>query len=524
MTAVEPAATPGHPRRLLAPGALAQAVYRRSSGLTGFLYPLEFALVLIVAFALQLSVSPWAVFRTVIITFGIVVALMCVLRLVLRNVHRAGIAMMLIFLLVASGTRPVAAALFVLAAIIVVVFDRLPARRFSWAQVSGGLSTFMSIMLVIVLVQAGLDGRLGKTLGELPQGGGLSSDGSAALVDPSKPDIYLLILDGYPRPDTLKSSFGVDDGPFVDQLESRGFDVATNSHSNYPATPYTLASMLNMAYLDDIPQIAGIHVADPGSSGAYLDAINRNRVFELLRGEGYQIVATGSGWEQLAIRQSDVYMDGGQLNTYEAVMLYVSGLSGAVQFVAPNWAGDQARSRIDGDFAEIRQVAATPSTPPRLVISHVLAPHPPLVYGPNGEALPLDLSTEFGFDYAGGGSDQQTRAAYAGQTLYVNRQVVPTVDAILSSARRPTVVVLMSDHGSRLDAATEQAPEADRNFFATLTPGHAGLYGATPTPINLFPHLLDTYLGLEIPILPDRSYLMSQTGTAPFTPMPAGTP
>jgi len=319
---------------------VAAALARRRGGLTGFLYPLEFALVLILGFAFELAVSPWAVVRTVVITFVVVMALMCLLWLVLRDAHRAGIAMMLIYLLGASGAQPMGVALFVLAAIIVVLFDRLPARRISWARVSGGMSTFASILLVIVLTQAGLDGHLEKAFGELPQGSGLSADGSATQVDQSKPDVYLLLLDGYPRPDTLKSTFGVDDGPFVEQLESRGFDVATNSHSDYPDTAYTLASMLNIAYLDDIPQLAGVDAGDPGSTGSYLDAINRNRAFELLRGEGYQIVSTGSGWEQLAIRQSDVYLDGGELNTYEAVMLHISGLSRAIQFVAPNWGGD----------------------------------------------------------------------------------------------------------------------------------------------------------------------------------------
>ena len=75
-------------------------------------------------------------------------------------------------------------------------------------------------------------------------------------------------------------------------------------------------------------------------------------------------MATGSGWEQLAIREADVYLDGGQLNTYEAVMLSVSGLSAIIQRIAPNWGGDQARSRIDGDFEELRRVAETPSNQP----------------------------------------------------------------------------------------------------------------------------------------------------------------
>jgi hypothetical protein len=495
-------------------------------GLTGFLYPLEFAVITIVSMSFTLGVSPHAIFRSLILALVVVTLLILLFTALLRDVHRAAIAAVLAFLLgVSVGTLLM---LVVLAGVaIAVLLDRLPRRRIGWPRISYWLSSFTSILLVVILVQAFFAGQLGRAAADLGQGGGLPPASSADPIDPTKPDIYVIILDGYARPDTLQASFGFDDEPFLDQLRSRGFEIASNSHSNYPVTPLTLVTMLDMDYMDKIPEVADLHSGDPASNGQLRHAVNYNKTFELLRGQDYQIVATGSGWEQLAIRQADVYLDGGQLNTFELALLRVSGLARLIQQVAPDWAADQARGRIDATFEELRQVAQTPSSQPRLVIAHVLAPHPPLVYGPNGERLRIDVSNAFGLDQTGSGLSQQVRDAYAGQVAYVNGQVLPVVDALTSSSRRPTVVVLMSDHGARMDTpagSNVMSPEVDNNFFATLTPGHAGLFGDSPTPVNLFPHLLNAYLGTDLPIHPDRSFISTWDNPLNQSPLPSPTP
>jgi hypothetical protein len=491
--------------------------------LPGLLYPLEIPVVFIVSQAFVLGVSPHAIVRSLIIAVIGALLLLVLLTALLHDVHRAAIAMVVIYLLGISVATPILFAFSGPAIILVVLLDRLPVRKFGWARFSRSLSAFASILLVIVLVQGYFVGKLGLAIADLNQGGDLPGPDSASQIDPTKPDIYVIILDGYARPDTLRTSFAFDDGPFLDQLESRGFEVAADSHSNYSFTAQTVVTMLDMDYLGQIPQVANLLSGDPVGNGQYRQAINHNKVFDLMRGQGYQVVATGSGWEQLALREADVYMDGGQLNTFEAVMLRASGLGVLIQQVAPDWAGDQVRGRIDGTFEEIRAVAETPSSRPRLVISHVLAPHPPLVYGPDGEHLRIDATNAFDFDWIQAEVNQKTRAAYVGQVAYVNSQVLPILDALTTSTRRPTVVVLMSDHGSRMDTPAGSnvlSPEADRNFFATLTPGHRGLFGDSPTPVNLFPNLLNAYLGMKLPILPDHSFVSAWDDPMNVTPLP----
>jgi len=487
------------------------------------LHPYAIPITYILAVTFAMGVSPYAVLRSIAIALVGVTILIAVFTVILRDVHRAAIAVLLVYLLSISVATT---ALFILAVptvVLVVTLDRLPRRRITWARINGTISTIVSILLGMILIQSCVAGQMGRAISDLSQGGGVATQDATATLDPSKPDIYVIVLDAYARPDTLLTSFGLDDGSFLSELRGRGFDVAANSHSNYPVTAETLVTMLNMDYLDKIDQVKGIHTDDPSSDGSYRQAINDNAVFRTFRGYGYEIVSTGSGWEQLAIRQSDVYLDSGQLNTAESSMLQETGLISMVNLLAPDWAADQARGRMDGAFSEIQQVAETASSKPRLVISHVLAPHAPFVYGPNGEHLKVASSNIFQFDWLNGGHDQQTRDAYAGQVAYVNSKVLPVVDAIIRSSRRPSVVILMSDHGSRLNTAegtTMMSPEADDNFFAALTPGHPGLFGDSPTPVNHFRRLLNTYLGTSLPILADRSYLAPWGKPLELTPLP----
>ena len=53
-------------------------------------------------------------------------------------------------------------------------------------------------------------------------------------VDP--PNIYHFVLDFYDREDQLEQLTGFDNSPFLDDLESRGFQVADEAVASYPIT------------------------------------------------------------------------------------------------------------------------------------------------------------------------------------------------------------------------------------------------------------------------------------------------
>jgi len=66
-----------------------------------------------------------------------------------------------------------------------------------------------------------------------------------------KPDIYLLVVDGYGGRRQLLQNFNLDNAAFEDLLRQKGFYVVDSSISNYSATNRSMSSLLNMKYLAD---------------------------------------------------------------------------------------------------------------------------------------------------------------------------------------------------------------------------------------------------------------------------------
>jgi len=66
------------------------------------------------------------------------------------------------------------------------------------------------------------------------------------------PDVYIIILDAYLRSDVLKTTFNLDNGAFIETLTKMGFYVPSCSMSNYAYTPLSMASFLNMEYVQNL--------------------------------------------------------------------------------------------------------------------------------------------------------------------------------------------------------------------------------------------------------------------------------
>ena len=110
---------------------------------------------------------------------------------------------------------------------------------------------------------------------------------------PRPPNIYWIVLDAYTRADVLRDTFGYDNAPFLDQLRSRGFQVAEAASANYATTLPSLASALNWDHLDPDPVRA-----IPGKLAYYAPLINRvrgNRTVRVLGALGYHRTVHSSG-------------------------------------------------------------------------------------------------------------------------------------------------------------------------------------------------------------------------------------
>jgi hypothetical protein len=336
------------------------------------------------------------------------------------------------------------------------------------------------------------------------------------------------MLDGYPRAEAVRRLVGHDNRPFLAELERRGFDVATESRSNYGATMLSLASMLNMAYLDEIPSLRPALSLQTERQPAFRDVTNDNAVFAYVRQHGYQVVVSASGFEEASVRRSDVFLDGGQLNEFEVVLARLTALEPWIETIAPDFVGAQHRSRVLSNFAHLREVAAAPSDAPRFVFAHVPSPHAPIVFDANGGGYPARFFRMYEYVTDTEADRVLLAERYRGQIEYTNRLVLETIDAIQASSSRPAVILIFSDHGSLTKLDDDDAlglRERVTNFFAAATPAVDGAFPDDISLVNVFPRLFNMYFGAGIPERPNRSLLSFPSALFQFQPIepePAG--
>ena len=319
------------------------------------------------------------------------------------------------------------------------------------------------------------------------------------------PDVYYFILDSYGRDDLLKQAYGYDNSAFIQGLEERGFYVAECSQSNYVRTEISLGSSLNLMYLQDL---------DPAFSP---DTTRRARLWDSLKHStarynfenmGYKTVgfATGFAWNEL--EDADIFYSPDSISMgmteFEVLFLrttlarYVNEL----HWIDPDQImGQNFRDRTMNVFNRVDDIARNPD--PTFAYIHLISPHPPFVFGPNGEpTYPPDFWNE-NREYPPG----PYAKGYQNQLTFLNKKMLEAVDAILANSDTPPIIVIQGDHGPWLQTNAKRM----RILNAYYLPGHNDKVYPTITPVNTFRLIFDTYFGGKYDMLPDISY---------FSPVP----
>jgi hypothetical protein len=322
------------------------------------------------------------------------------------------------------------------------------------------------------------------------------------------PDVYYIILDAYGGSESLKAFYGYDNTPFIKALEQRGFYLPRNSRANYNQTPLCLASSLNLTYLDRLSDQLGQYSNDLEASRRMLDD---NAVARYLAGFGYRYVHVSTGASQTRVETADLVLnDRPALSNFEGHALGLTALE-AANASGPARYREHREQLLDA-FRELNGVARLPYR--KFVFAHILAPHPPFVLGANGEAI----DPKGPLTYADGSwlteaiTKEQYRASYVAQLQYVNRRTLEAIDAILRDSKRPPIIILQGDHGSRMHLDWDSDARTDvRESFSILNAYRLpkevrdGLYDGI-TPVNSFRILLSRLFGADFKKLPDRSY------------------
>jgi len=340
---------------------------------------------------------------------------------------------------------------------------------------------------------------------------GRDSEAPVARQAAVRPNIYYIVLDAYTRADILEEVFSFDNAPFLSALEARGFVVADRSYANYNLTHQSLASSLNFTLLDLMAKDVGSVSSDREPLYAM---IRENRAMAFFKSQGYKLVTVSSSIEPTDFRSVDRYF-GFALSDSEFRSVLLSTTPWPLFFGSGQSAEsyDAHRGRILNAFRALEDSAYEKG--PFFMFVHVMAPHPPFVFGPNGESVEPDyLFSMVDADRLHGGSETALIdyiVRYRDQLAFLNTMILKAVDAILGHSPEPPVIILQGDHGSRAYTDLDR-PEASyfKENLAILNafhlPGSAGdLISPTITPVNTFRLIFKHYFGADLDPLPDES-------------------
>lgn len=352
----------------------------------------------------------------------------------------------------------------------------------------------------------------------------------SAALDP--PDIYYIILDTYPREDALAEVFHYDNSWFVEQMKQRGFRFPDCSQSNYSFTVNSLTSSLNMDFL---PNVVPAITPETTDTTILYPRLQHSRARQTLEALGYKTVAFETGYSPTEWKDADYYYAPSQslarllssgLTPFETLVLQSN--MGTLAYDFRNYLPSRIRTLLDGAYVAHRnrilfvldklerEVPAIPG--PKFVFVHILAPHNPFVFGPDGQVL--QRTTPFTLNNDRDASSQQDYIrGFRDQVNYLDQRTLDVVDSIISDSKTPPIIIVQGDHGSPRTPAWHMTI---LNAYYLPAEGADGLY-PTFSPVNSFRLILDEYFGASLDLLPDTQCL-SDPRSSPFACKPQPDP
>ena len=327
------------------------------------------------------------------------------------------------------------------------------------------------------------------------------------------PDVYYLILDEYARNDALIEYHDFSNHELTEFLENKGFHIAKNSFANYPMSVQSIPATMNMDYINFLADEIGTEVRNykPLNEKNY-GLYPNNMVIKNFKEMDYKIIT---------------------FNTF-ALHLHENPLSDETfchrdKFLLDNRLVDVlARTSIFGYYVErwaegeLRQVtlcafenfgnAGNVFDEPVFVWAHVMLPHPPWVFGPNGEEItpgkPLLITDNPEFRDSG----WEPKMQYVQQVQFANKKTIEAIENILENNKN-VIIIIQGDHGTAWETNWMEPSKDDvwqrlRNFDAIYFPDEDKRVQLNDdrTLINTFRIVFNSYFGSDYEMLENKMY------------------
>jgi hypothetical protein len=320
------------------------------------------------------------------------------------------------------------------------------------------------------------------------------------------PDVYYIILDEYGGPESMKY-LNYDNSQFYKFLKEKKFIIPEKSTSNYPMTHFSVPSSMNMEYVNDLSNILG------KDSKTYLplrEMLYNSQVIKNFKNLGYDIVIFESGFvpsKNFVLVDDIVCHEEDQI---DSILFDSITKISMIGYFVERHEEEKIRDRVNCAFSEIKSIGNNKDEP-IFAFVHILMPHPPNVFGPNGEAvIPGNpISSEI----------WDEKIAYLDQVKFANKEIVKVIEKILDENEK-SIIIIQSDHGSGFDIDWKNPDESMilqrlsiLNAYYVPEISENEFY-ENITPVNSFRIIFNNYFNGNYKILEDRNYW--NNGFTPF--------
>jgi hypothetical protein len=320
------------------------------------------------------------------------------------------------------------------------------------------------------------------------------------------PDIYYIVFDRYGNEGVLKNYYSFDNSEFVSYLTSKGFYVASQSTSNYINTSLSLASSLNMQYINDIME----NMKKKSNESRLLFAlIQDHAVFRFLKSKGYKYLHFGS-WFQPT--RKNKYADENynvsllpefSMVLYRTTMIYPIGAK--LRILDKR---SECWKRIMYKFDKLAEIPNMKE--PTFVFAHMIIPHYPYVFNADGTFLERHIE-----------ETRSRKRKYVDQVKFVNKKIRKLVDQLLSKSEIPPIIIIQADEGPYPDryeanlscfnwakATNDELKEKMGILNALYLPDvDKRLLHPSMTQLNTFRIVFNCYFKTKMKLLPDENWV-----------------
>jgi|GEM_PF-979992 len=312
------------------------------------------------------------------------------------------------------------------------------------------------------------------------------------------PNIYYIIFDSYTNFESLKKYWNYDNSELKDFLTERNFYIAEKSRSSYNQTHFTLASTLNLSYLEyeSFKELTIAHYPN------LFDLIKNNKLVKILKSSGYKIrnYSLFDISNKPKFYRFDVIDEPGFFqNTLFKPFIDISLIG---SFFGLTFHSVQYSYRTNIEMTEqLVGFASNKNQSPFFAYVHFMIPHSPYYFDAEGNLMPADYA-----------NDETDKWKYLEQLKYSNKVLMEVVDHILSTAKEKPIIIIQGDHGfRRLEDKKEQGAESHSMLNAFYFPdGDYNSIYKNISSVNTFRVLLNKLNLTDVSLLPDKSFFVAK--------------